>query len=520
MATPKLLRYLEGKRSPFVPNIHKLMKKVEPILNHEIPKVFPDYTILDIGHSTRMMDYIYDLLPSVFKLSDLDITLLIYSSLLHDIGMYAENYEIEQIKKSHGKLIKGEFGSVLPDDSDNETDALQDYIRRTHAKRSAVWISKHCEELCKIPFHPEISFLNDVALICEGHTASSDWLDKELTNTKTKGDYEYNQYFCALMLRLGDILDIDSRRVPPSLMKSLKSEGIYPNEWAENIIIDNSLKIKKDDFLNRKYIDLVGKCKKRRIYEKILEYVDDVHKEIILCNESTRDWPKEYRMNLYYPVHVKLVTETIRESTFIIEYSKVRQLLRGENLYYSRKVGLREIIQNSMDACNIAREVFENETKPGELPYGPYIKVIINEREKIVTIKDNGIGMSLSTIKNYLLDIGASYYNSDDYKNEGYRFKPIARFGIGFFASLMISNVVIVKTRHYREDIMHEVTLHLGSSVVKIKEKSGTHFEGTEVILEYDRFMSVMSDADECASFVKQNFIFHNIHFEVVYADK
>ena len=45
------------------------------------------------------MQYMYDLVTDISTISDLEITCLIYAALLHDIGMAANETEIEAIKK-------------------------------------------------------------------------------------------------------------------------------------------------------------------------------------------------------------------------------------------------------------------------------------------------------------------------------------------------------------------------------------------------------------------------------------
>lgn len=63
-------------------------------------------------------------------------------------------------------------------------------------------------------------------------------------------------------------------------------------------------------------------------------------------------------------------------------------------------------------------------------------------------VKDNGMGMSIEILKNYFLNVGISYYKSNDFILKEYNYNPIGNFGIGFLACFMLSKDVQIKTRH------------------------------------------------------------------------
>ena len=65
----------------------------------KINRIFAYYTGHGIKHCVNVMQYMYVLVTDISKISDLEITCLIYAALLHDIGMAANETEIEAIKK-------------------------------------------------------------------------------------------------------------------------------------------------------------------------------------------------------------------------------------------------------------------------------------------------------------------------------------------------------------------------------------------------------------------------------------
>ena len=128
---------------------------------------------------------------------------------------------------------------------------------------------------------------------------------------------------------------------------------------------------------------------------------------------------------------------------FSVDSSAALQLFMGNRLYSDKRVYLRELIQNAIDACNLRRLE--------EADYEPSIFLNFNEDISVVTIRDNGIGMDRQWIEKYFLKIGISFYQSDDIRsrNKDARFDVsfISQFGIGFLSSFLVSDKIVIKTR-------------------------------------------------------------------------
>src|SRR3982751_2057447 len=75
----------------------------------------------------------------------------------------------------------------------------------------------------------------------------------------------------------------------------------------------------------------------------------------------------------------------------------------AEHLYTSKKVGVRELIQNAHDSC-IRRKI-----EAGERAYRPGINVTLREKRRLVMIADNGNGLTEEEIGTYLATIGRGY---------------------------------------------------------------------------------------------------------------
>jgi hypothetical protein len=133
---------------------------------------------------------------------------------------------------------------------------------------------------------------------------------------------------------------------------------------------------------------------------------------------------------------------------FNVDTSSALQLFMGNTLYTDRRVFLRELIQNSVDACNL-RQLYE----PDHIPA---IQVDFNSDISEIKVRDNGVGMSKQWIEKYFLNIGLSFYQSDEIirinRDADIQFSFISRFGIGFLSCFLVADKVIVKTRQAGED--------------------------------------------------------------------
>ncbi len=130
---------------------------------------------------------------------------------------------------------------------------------------------------------------------------------------------------------------------------------------------------------------------------------------------------------------------------FSVDTSSALQLFMGNTLYKDRRVFLRELVQNAVDACNLR--------KLNEPDLTPSIQVTFNADISRITVRDNGIGMSRQWIEKYFLNIGMSFYQSAEIarinrnRDQRLQFSFISRFGIGFLSSFLVADRVIVKTR-------------------------------------------------------------------------
>ncbi len=137
--------------------------------------------------------------------------------------------------------------------------------------------------------------------------------------------------------------------------------------------------------------------------------------------------------------------------------AEVKQLLDilVHSLYTSREIFLRELISNASDALDKLR--FEStkgsEIEDKDLPLE--IRVNFNEKKKLITVSDTGIGMTKDElIKNIgtIAKSGSSEFIKQLQENKAEANNIIGKFGVGFYSVFMVAEEVIIKTKSYRKN--------------------------------------------------------------------
>lgn len=529
----EFVKILREKNSPFLHNIQVVFEKAENLLATRFPVIFSNYTLHDIKHSIRVADYMYSIIKyKIEDISELDIVILLYSAILHDIGMAVDTEDLDQIKSENYADNKGcklpiqlsgikriDWIKGIEDSDSQEYIAIQEYVRRFHGFRSRMFVERlHTENstIFSIPSLPSTSIYEEIGLVCESHNESYDWIKDKLKKEQTKGKYVYSPQFCACILRLADIIDIDERRTPPELFDSINPQYRSKDEWLQHRVIQNIEKIEYNN--GRLTFRFEGECSDPKTHRKIYHYLDWVKKELseskvllkVLSNKYFIDIDTEIARNIEPKGNY-----TIPDNKMSIDFKAVSSLLMGERIYGDKKYGLRELLQNSIDACRLRIEMEDNISDKWEEPYNPKIFIIFDEDSNKVILKDNGVGMTMDIIKNNFLSIGKSYYQSDNFISQGYSYKPIGNFGIGFLACFMLSDEVQIKTKHINTPQLYTINLEKGEEYSSIEYSGNNRIEGTEIVLKYEQFMECFEHIEEVEEFVKEQIKTEDIHIYI-----
>ena len=521
----KIYKYLQDKNSEFIENIDSMIDYSQNVLKY-ICITFDNYTGHDIEHSKMVIKYMSDIITDIEKLSDLELTVIIYSGLLHDIGMFVTAGEIELIKNNKYDLTDFKYNNVF-EKYKNEKISIQEIVRPIHAKKSKKYILDMVEadatfkKLFCIPKMSNIHFYEEVANICMAHNEEFEWLKFNLKSDLIKGKYKLNSQFISILLRIGDLLDIDEHRTPLYLYNLLSPKGVSKLEWKQHFVIENTEKIIFDTNSDMKKILLCGVSNEVIIHRKILKYIDYINFELKNSLETSEKYSAEYFIKLKPLVDNKIITNNFSFSDFklTLDYTSVTNLLMGENIYGHKKYGLRELVQNSIDACKLMSEEYKSNEEFKRDIYSPYIRIEIDKNRNRLCIVDNGIGMSLDIIKKYFLNVGVSYYLSDEFKFKGYNYKAIGNYGIGFLACFMLSDNVGIVTKRFNENKTNEVLIEKDSEYICLTEKDDYRRHGTEVVLDYIQFKTVFKDIENIKAFIEKTFLYNDIPITILEYD-
>ena len=166
---------------------------------------------------------------------------------------------------------------------------------------------------------------------------------------------------------------------------------------------------------------------------------------------------------------------------FETEVSKLLDIV-ANSLYTEKEIFLRELISNSSDACEKLRYISQTDSSVEKTKQFE-IRVHINEKNKTITIKDNGIGMDEKDMQSNLGTIAKS--GTEDFiKKMGDKkgdINQIGKFGVGFYSSFMVSDQVVVRSKKYNSQEAFLWTSD-GKGTFSI-EKTNYNNNGTEIVL-------------------------------------
>ena len=207
---------------------------------------------------------------------------------------------------------------------------------------------------------------------------------------------------------------------------------------------------------------------------------------------------------------------------FKTESKKLMDLMIN-SIYTNKEVFLREIISNASDALDKLHyeSLTNSEIKIDTSSFN--IRIDVDKDKRILTISDNGIGMSKEELENNLGTIAKS--GSLDFKENNKKKKDIdiiGQFGVGFYSAFMVSSKVKVVSKKYGSDEAYS-WMSEGVEGYSI-EKAERENYGTDVILtikedtDDEKYSKFLEDY-EIQGLIKKysNYITYPIKMEVTH---
>ncbi|MBU1558586.1 MAG: ATP-binding protein, partial [Gammaproteobacteria bacterium] len=182
------------------------------------------------------------------------------------------------------------------------------------------------------------------------------------------------------------------------------------------------------------------------------------------------------------------MSDTAQQKETLGFQAEVNQLLHLmiNALYSNKEIFLRELISNASDACDRLR--YEALSDEALLEDNPDIKIHISfdEKEKTITIEDNGIGMSRDEIVAHLGTIaksGTREFLSSLTGDQAKDSQLIGQFGVGFYSAFIVADKVTVISRRAGMTEEHGVRWESDGKGEYTIENINHPLRGTQIIL-------------------------------------
>jgi molecular chaperone HtpG len=152
-------------------------------------------------------------------------------------------------------------------------------------------------------------------------------------------------------------------------------------------------------------------------------------------------------------------------------------------LYSENEIFVRELISNGFDAITKLKQIAVHEDDI-EAPKTAEIQIKIDEKAKTVTISDNGLGLDAEDCQKYINTIAFSGATDfiEKYQGKEDKQQVIGHFGLGFYSSFIVSDLVEIQSLSYKKNAMPIHWSCDGSTHFSIKE-GARKTVGTDIVL-------------------------------------
>lgn len=464
-----------------------------------INELFPEYTPHDEQYHIKRLFHVADTVLDrelMGHMNSAELFVLACGLYGHDWGMAVSQDEKDYIIS--GKLAKGkkadklwiltnehdrfvEFTKNWQVKVDSEGNAKEmhvenwrEYVRQMHAFRSAARVKRYFTNI-------DGGVADSVARICAGH-----WLSFEELRDYNKYPSDFsvlrevvNLRALAVYVRLIDMLDLAEDRTPYVIWKFVAPRDSKSRmEWAKHRALRP---VTCPPYQNGRIILVDGSTNDNEVYAALEDLRNWCEEQFKGCNDLLAQMnDPNHKLDIYH-IQWRVAAQEFEPISIRFEFDRERMFeVLSEEIYQDDPyVFLRELLQNSIDAIRLRREVLKRKgIEPKEFGV---IKVDVKHGEgsnAVVTWQDDGIGMDEYVVKNYLAMAGKSYYQSEDFKREGLEMDPISRFGVGILSCFMVADRVEIET--FRDPYFGTRSDALKISIPTVKKQFRIEKRGSE----------------------------------------
>ncbi len=492
---------------------------------------FQDYTDHGIKHIEEVLETAANIIDeSTFSyLNEKDISVLIVSVLLHDVGMHISkeglksifhsDYDIwrvgrfddktwneewvnyyQEAKRFNDEQLINIFGSSTQNITEPSLDNLDDYDKRLYGEFLRRFHHRLAHEIALGGFPTKTGSENinihsgdidndiiDLAgLVARSHgipiRQAIDYLEAKFQDA-WRAPYNIKVVFLMVVLRIADYIQIHSERASKIILKSKRFDSpLSKQEWEKHGAIKD-INIRTAD---PERIFVIAKPESSVIYLELKKLFKDIQSEFDLSwavlgeaygkDDELKNLKIKYRRirsvlddNLEFNKTINYIPEKV----FFNADPALLKLLIGPLYGEDPKYGIRELLQNSIDAI---KECEYLNARIGKVTFK--LQAIKKDKPRYeIIISDTGIGMTKDTIINYFFKAGASFRKSMSWKknfidDDEVKIQKTGRFGVGVLAAFLLGDEFELWTKYDSKDSQgYYCTASLAMSQVELKKK-------------------------------------------------
>ncbi|CAD1787350.1 hypothetical protein XSP_000571 [Xanthomonas euroxanthea] len=438
-------------------------------------------TVHDITHIDSLWDVADQVIGDKYEINEAEAFVLGGAFLLHDAAHVVAAYEggLEEIKDTSEwkDLVSLRLGGGEPNaGSADEKFVLFNVIRELHASQAEKlpfisWLSAAGDTLFLIEDSEVRSYFGDIIgeIAASHHWSTNEVAERFHNRTLTPAGFLVNSSWMvdalkiALILRTADAAHVDSRRAPLFLSAINKPEGISKVHWESQQDIGR-LTRQQNGELKMSSGAKFG-VDRRAAWWLAFDTARMIDGELkaaqsVLADTGRPPFAATGVMNCASAASFAKVVpvkgwEPIDVYPKIGDVPHLIERLGGYALYGDKpEVALREMLQNSIDACTAHEHLCDLGNRK--------ITVGLTRSQGDnwdFSVLDNGIGMSRYVLTDVLLDFGKSLWSSSDLIRElpslaSMGFISGGKFGIGFYSIFMLGGELSVTTRRYEKSVL------------------------------------------------------------------
>ena len=475
-------------------------------------EIFDQYTLHDVTHIDAMLSMLDWLIPpkTAGTMTPADWLLVVLAIYFHDFGLLVTRDEYEERTRSgfprfrdehlfggsEGQDYRAKIVETYPDANARERFLYQEYVRHNHASRIGAWINGQVPSRLGVAQAAaaaiqswlgdlDARFRRDLALVCESHHLDDVGNTRKYRTSQPYGNSPRetaNMQFAAVILRTADLLHITKDRTPSIAYRFINpSDPISQREWAKQGAVSSvrPQPVRIDELADvppkQDTIEVHALFTNANGFFGLTSYLAYADQQLKKSHEWISNAQRTDRSVYDFPwrriddANVEASGFLPKPFSFELDQERILDLLTGHTLYNDTGVVLRELVQNAMDAVRLQGLINPEQELEGR------VTICWNSQERLLSVRDNGTGMTQSIVENHLLRVGSSRYQEPEFRKKYPSFSAISRFGIGVLSCFMIADDVEIITCHPEEEEARHLSLRSvhGKYLIRLLDKEG-----------------------------------------------